>query len=312
MSVGQWTLTPVLNVRFTAEQIRVSDTLQIRRVSEAERSRWQANDTVRRITDPTELVELTHVIEQTDERVRPSLPYIDEPAEQFFCLWGILELLMHDTYDRVRAPFVEHGVPGLGWPPTVYDQPDALSRKSQRISTPMLVNADDIFGAWRIVSGDGNRNRRVRRALGRAARAVASTFAEDVIIESSIGLECLFSPRSNRNVGNTVAGASIEWRLDREDVYEVASLIEEFERRKREYAVRSAIVHGDEVSPEGLSADAKRLLWLLRHSLRLAFKNGVADLEGDALLQQFCARLPAETVVEKNILRRKRARQSHH
>ena len=141
----------MLNVRFSADRIRVTDTLQIRRVSEEERSRWQLDDTVRRLTDPVELVELTHAIEQTDERVSPSLPYIDEPAEQFFWLWGILELLMHDAYDRVRAPFVEHGVPGLGWSPTVYDQPDALSRKRQRISTPMLVNADDILGAWTIV-----------------------------------------------------------------------------------------------------------------------------------------------------------------
>ena len=301
-TAGQWTLTPVLNVRFSAQQIRLTDTLQIRRISEEERSRWQADRTVKRVTEPVELVELTHAIEQADERVSPSLPYLDLPAEQFFWLWGILELLMPDRYDRVRAPFVEHGVPGLGWVPTIYEQPDALSRRRQRISTPMLVTADQILEGWNVVSLEDNRNRRVRRALGRAARAVASSFAEDVILETSIGLDCLFSPRTNRNVGNTVAGASIEWRLDGDDVYDVESLMEEFERRKHEYAVRSAIVHGDEVSPAGLNADAKRLLWLLRHCLRLAFEGDVGHLDGDALLKSFAARLPPSLVEKRHIL----------
>lgn len=300
--VRQWTLTPLLNVRPSTDVV-LTPTLRVRSVTDDDRARWKDDATVQRLTDPTEIAAVTHAVEQTADFVQPMLPNAEIPAQEIFGLFGILELLMHDAYDRIRTPFFEHGAPGLKWEPRVFEVPGSLTRANQTTSTPMGVAAEAILRGWSLLAGSGELSRRVQRALGRATRARAEYFAEDVILESTIGLECLFSPRSNQNVGNTICAASLEWCLESGTGYE-PSLLCELDQRKRDYNIRSRIVHGDELSSDGLSDCAKRSLRNLRECLRFAMFEDVSGLNGDSLLSRFCARLPPDLVAERKLLGR--------
>lgn len=294
VSAAQTLTVPLLNVRFSGDAIAATPALKIRRISEEERSFWAADDEVKRLSDADELASFTHVIEQTDPEPLPMLTESSSASEQLYCLYGVLELLMDDGYDRVRAPFMQISVPALGWAPKILEMHGALTRRQQRISTPMLITNSSVEKGWNVVSAESDWARRLRRALGRATRAVEDVFAEDVILDSSIGLECMFSPDDNENVNNVVSGSTVEWLTGPESGSEPSYLITAFEWRKSQYVVRSDIVHGSELCAEDLSHHAKQFLLTLRQCLRIALFEPETRSRHEDLFDSFRSRLPAE------------------
>ena len=293
MPKGQHLLMPLLNLRFRQDDLQVTSDLSISRVTDADRARWAADPEASRLTVPEELETVTHAIYQRHSDVAPPLMEITEPAEDLFTLIGLLELRMPE---RLRAPFIEWTSDGLGWPPAIYELPTAMRRWQQKFSTFVRIDDETLDAYWANLTAPTDSARRLRRALGRATSARAEFFAEEVIMASTIGLECLFSPDTEgsepRNNTNIVVGSTVEWCLGPEPI-EPAAAEDQFNEGKRQYRIRSMIVHGKALS-DSLNDDAKAVLQVLQSCVAIGLEVGSTQLGTRRLFEQFTSRVSPE------------------
>lgn len=284
-------LMPLVNVKFDEERIEVSECLRIRRVDESDRLRWLNDPRTLRLIDADEIASVTHLIEQDEINDSESMVMMQAPAEEFFTLVALVELFMPE---RLRAPFVEHQRwlehDGASY---VDEHRESLRKNEVRFATHAKPLANDLLAHWKVLLADDDRNRRLRRALGRYTIARAGYFAEEAILQATIGLECLFSPEDEKNIQNTVAAAVVLW-LDGSQGADATVLFESFLAFKTHYKIRSLIVHGKIVPNEGLNEAAKSLVHALRRSILIGLGQGAFGLVPENLLSEFETRAASE------------------
>lgn len=278
-------LLPLLNIKFDDERIDVRDRLVLRKLLEEERDRWCHNPTVLRYVEPEELATATHVVEQTSDDLEP-LPHQQAAGEYLFTLLALIELFMPE---RLRAPVFVYNLDVDNDSSTIYENRQSLLRHEMRYATYAKVAKPNLLTHWTLVTKDDDANRRLRRALGRYTLAREAYFAEEAILQATIGLECLFSPEHENGNTSVVAAGVVMWSHDPDVVTEPKSLADSYQSFKRDYNIRSLIVHGKIVKEEGLSDAATAMVNALRRCLLISLGKGVDGLDQERLYETFVA-----------------------
>ena len=272
-----------MNVCFAEARIDICEGLAIRQITDEERAEWLASALVLRYAEAPEVTMATHAIEQNAPGDFNDLRSQQEAGEDLFALAALIGLFMPE---RLRTPFFayeRHEIPGVYY----FECRESPLYHEIRIATLVKLKENNIVPYWRLVTKSHDRNRRLRRALGRYTLARAAFFGEDAILQASIGIECLFS--SDRDKGNTsvVAAGMVMWLEDQESEMDPEGLADSFQAFKRDYNIRSLIVHGKIVSTVGLSDAAKALVEALRRCVMIVLGVGVDDLDQEGLFERF-------------------------
>ena len=287
-------LVPLINLTLSIECLRVSEHLLLRKVTQSELTRWTADDNASRLVGEAEQTRLSHVVEQHYRDLKEPLHKAEGPGEDLYTLLALLDLRMPE---RLRCPFMDWSDESSPTEHCIFEIPDALPAWARSIHVTLNVDAETLSAYWAMVIRASDRGRRLRRALGRAMSARSMHFAEEVILGSTIGLECLFSPDTDRdepaNNTNIVVASACEMLVDPEAFIMPEVADARFESLKSLYRVRSAIVHGKEV--RGVMTEAvEHLLEVLRRCVGVALELGVDELGTTTLFDRYTNRLTPE------------------
>lgn len=134
---------------------------------------------------------------------------------------------------------------------------------------------------WRTVIGETRQSRRLRRAVGRLARATTSYWAEDVVVHAFIGLEALFADHT-AEAGKTVKKVTRRlstFVIPPDMSPTVGELTTLSERIGELYRIRHDILHGDLPDLAQTSDAAKDSIRLLRTAILIALEEGFGRLK---------------------------------
>jgi hypothetical protein len=298
-----------VNVRFTRDIITITPGLKIRPVRGDELLRWHNSNDVHRFARPEELAEVRHVIEQSSSSDKLLLPLVQESAEDLYTLLALIQLNMPE---RICIPFAELSkTEGSLIDYEIWEIGSAMRPREARYRVNMNIDDSDLSLYWNRVTSPTVKSRRLRRAIGRWSFALERPFAEETILQTVIGLECLFSPDGDppKNGTNVTCGGFIEWTTDPTNPPPPEVLLDRFLATKELYRLRSSIVHGREVEPTNLSSAADQLIAGLKLAIGVALEQGIDLLEPETLFDHFLLRTaPVAANRNLNLSSRKRER----